>query len=327
MARPASVTVVAVLSILGGLFTLLMGAVFGLLTLMPPPAGVQQTEFERYAMLFTGGLFAALSIWGIVTAIGLFRMKRWARVSTLVFSAGLICFAILGLIFLGFFFLGLIPLTTPPGASDPILRGAMMGVGAFYGLLLAISIWWLLLFNRAAIKAQFYGGTVPVEPFPIPLSIQVIAWLLLTTCIFFPFLVFTDWPATFLAWIVTGWAATLLYLVYGVAGVAAGYGLLRRRMWAYWLTVGYLGFALVSMVIFYGLPGAQTRIDELNRMLIPAGANVDVPQVTPLFGILMGFLGMGPPLYFLLTRKKRYEEACRATMTTGPSSAGGIAAN
>jgi len=193
-----------------------------------------------------------------------------------------------------------------------VMYGMMVGMGVFYGAQLAIGIWWLVLFNRAAIKAQFHGGTVPVEPFPVPLSITVIAWLLLTSCIFFPFLVFTDWPATFLAWIVTGWAAKLLYLVYGVAGVAAGYGLLKRRPWAYWLTVGYFGFAALSALVFYAVPNAQSRLTELSRMMIPKGTNVDVPQITPAAGLLMGLLSVGLPLYFLLTRKRRYFEACNA---------------
>jgi hypothetical protein len=200
----------------------------------------------------------------------------------------------------------------PGEVQSSLLRGIMVVMAAFYGLLLAIGIWWLILFNRAAIKAQFYGGTVPVEPFPIPLSITTIAWLLLTTCIFFPFLVFTEWPATFLAWIVTGWAAKVLYLVYGVAGVAAGYGLLKRRVWAYWLTAGYLVLALANMVAFYGLPGAQARIDALDQFIAPQGIGVDTPRVTPLFGSLMGLLGVGLPLYFLLTRKRRYFAACKA---------------
>lgn len=307
MARPASVTVVAVLAILGSLFTLLMAAVLGLVTQMPLPAGVQQTSFNRYVMLFAAGLFGALGVWGIVTAVGLFQMKPWARISTLIFSGGLVFYAACSL-----FFALLFPAFAPGDLSESFVRGMMIGMGVFYGALLAIGIWWLVLFNRAAIKAQFYGGTVPVEPFPLPLSITTIAWLLLTTCIFFPFCMFTDWPATFLGWIVTGWRAKALFVMYGVAGVAAGYGLLKRRTWAYWLTMGYLVLALLNMLVFYGLPGAQDRTEELNRMVIPKGMNMDVPQVTPQFGILMGLLGAGLPFYFLLTRKRRYFAACKA---------------
>jgi len=307
MTRPASVTVVAVFTILGSLFTLLMAAVVGLVMHMPLPAGVQQTSFNRYAMLFTAGLFSALGVWGIVTAIGLFRMKPWARISTLIFSGGLVFYAACSL-----FFALLLPVFAPADLPESFVRGMMIGMAVFYGALLAIGIWWLVLFNRPAIKAQFYGGTMPVEPFPLPLSITTIAWLLLTTCIFFPLLMFTDWPATFLAWIATGWLAKALYLVYGVAGVAAGYGLLKRKTWAYWLTVGYFGFGLLSLLVFYGLPGAQGRTEELSRMVIPKGMNVDVPQVTPWEGVLMGLVGVGLPLYFLLTRKKRYDDAGRA---------------
>ncbi len=307
MARPASVTVVAVLSILGSFFTLLVAALVGLVTQMPMPAGVQQTPLDRYVLLSTAGLFGALGIWGILTAIGLFRMKPWARMSTLIFSGGLVFCAACSL---GFVFL--VPTFIPGGEQLPFLRGIIVGMAVFYGLLLLIGIWWLVLFNRAVIKAQFYGGAVPVEPFPVPLSITTIAWFLLTTCVLFPFFLFTDWPSFVLAWVVTGWMAKLLYLVYGVAGVAAGFGLLKRRTWGYWLTVGYFGFGLLSLLVFYGLPGAQARIDELNRMIIPEGTNVDVPQVTPLFGIIMGTLGMGLPLYFLLTRKRRYFAACKA---------------
>lgn len=307
MSRPASVTVVAVLSILGSLFTLLMSALMAAVAFMPLPGMAEQTPVMRYGLLMNVGLFLTLGVWGIVTAVGLFRMKPWARTSTLVFSAGLVCFAALS-----FLPLMLIPVATPPGVPESFMKGVMVGMGIFYTGLLAVGIWWLILLNRPVIKAQFYGGVVPVEPFSIPLSVQTIAWLLLTTCIFFPFFVFTDWPATFLAWVVMGRAAKVLYTVYGAAGVAAGYGLLKRQTWAYWLTMGYFGFVLVNLLVFYAMPNAQLRLDELNRMMVPQGMNVDVPQITPQFGILMGLIGVGLPLYFLLTRKKRYFAACEA---------------
>lgn len=321
MSRPASVTAVAVLGILGSLFTLLMAAVTGGLMFVQLPGMPEQPSLMRQAFVLNAGLFLALSVWGIVTAVGLLRMKRWARISTLIFSGGLVCFALLGLLSLF-----LIPLAVPPGMVDSIMRGVLVGVGIFYGMLLAVSIWWLVLFNRAAIKAQFYGGTLPVEPFPVPLSITTIAWFLLTTCVFFPFMVFTDWPIAFLAWVVMGWQAKLLYLIYGMAGVAAGYGLLRRRIWAYWLTLGYVGFGVANAVAFYAVPGSQERLQELIPGMIPPEMDFATPSISPLAGILFGLLGGGLLFYFLVTRKKRYEEACRAAETTRPSSAGGTAA-
>jgi len=101
--------------------------------------------------------------------------------------------------------------------------------------------------------------------------------------------------------------------------VAAGYGLLKRKTWAYWLTVGYFGFGLVNFVVFYATPGTQKTAGELIRKTIPQGMSSDVPQLSALEGALIGLLTMGLPLYFLLTRKKRYFAACRASTPVPPA--------
>ena len=86
MKRPVGVTLTAIVEILGSLLVLL----FSIMTLLtpalmrnsrataPPPAIPQGMVYGITAFY---GLFAVL---GFLTGVGLFRMRNWARYSTLV---------------------------------------------------------------------------------------------------------------------------------------------------------------------------------------------------------------------------------------------------
>jgi hypothetical protein len=96
--------------------------------------------------------FALLSI---VTAIGLLRVRAWARKSTIFLST----VPVLGC--------ALLVLLRPPWVfppSQPDEQYAILTIGSGFGLaiyevllviLIPVSIWWLVLFTRASVKAQF----------------------------------------------------------------------------------------------------------------------------------------------------------------------------
>jgi hypothetical protein len=97
--RPFGVTFSAILLFLGSSFQLLMafltalsGAVVGKIpsaglhgATAPPPI----PAWMPVVMYALSAFFVALSVWGILTTVGLFRLRRWARYSMLVIGGGL----------------------------------------------------------------------------------------------------------------------------------------------------------------------------------------------------------------------------------------------
>jgi uncharacterized membrane protein (DUF2068 family) len=84
--RPAGVIVTGIIQILGSVFTLLMSALMLFLPMIQSRSRMAKPPFEPaffYGEAVVLGIFAVL---GLLTAIGLFRMKSWARYSTLIFS-------------------------------------------------------------------------------------------------------------------------------------------------------------------------------------------------------------------------------------------------
>src|SRR3984893_1513545 len=134
--------------------------------------------------------FSGLAVFGIFTGVGVLRLKNWARISALVWSG--ITAAICGF---GLAFLAFIPLPIPASSPTPVSIMTLVRVttGLFYAVPLVIAIWWLILFNRKAISAQFVasGVDIPLDAsgFPtqttsdarpaLPLPITVVAVFLL----------------------------------------------------------------------------------------------------------------------------------------------------
>src|SRR5260370_5347443 len=157
--RSASLTAAAVVAILGSLFLLLCcsAALFiFLLAKLPGPA----SEFPpamRTMMLGMQGFMICLSLFGVATGIGLIYLRKWARISILIW-AGLSAF--FGIVGMPFAFL--LPLS--PGSNVPDLpAGGVIAVRLIlllvYALPFAIGVWWLILFNHKSVKAQFDVAT------------------------------------------------------------------------------------------------------------------------------------------------------------------------
>src|SRR5215467_3419442 len=90
MNRSASVTVVSVFSLLGSLLLFGMGL---LSTVAVVVTGASNSALKQpggsiavVGMIVGTFFLIAFAIWGIATSIGLFLLKRWARLSILVFS-------------------------------------------------------------------------------------------------------------------------------------------------------------------------------------------------------------------------------------------------
>ncbi len=203
-------------------------------------------------------VFLIPAIWGLVSAIGLFRMKRWARISTLIFACLLAFFGAVTPIFLL-----LIPMPSTPGADPAVMAGVKVGVSIFYLILASIGVWWLVYLTRHTVKAQFEVGFVPSHPAACPLSVSIIAWFLIIAGCLLPVNLFFHAPAIVLGAVLTGWAANLVLLVLATLSVIAGVGLLRLRLYGQRLALAYFAIGIVNSVFSFLLPGSAGKFQRV----------------------------------------------------------------
>jgi len=351
MRRSIGVTVIAVLSLLGSLFALLMGAFVAALPFFSSKFGSKDSPFSpgffKLMMLLAALMYLLPAIWGIATSVGLFRLKEWARISIIVFSVLLILMS-------GFSALMFLVVPFPPPQNQAVDANVASGVRIFMTSFAAgmagIGIWWLVFFTRAKVKQQFVppqplvaGATVGTphlpqdSPLPTsaptapgrPLSLTVIAWLLLAGCMFLPISIFLRYPAAVFTKVLTGWPATLYYVAMVIVQLYVGIGLLRLKPLARSLGVFYYAFFFVNMAVFYLAPGGRSRMLDLMQKSLPSfpwmqaerWQNQILPQfnTTPflVMGACLGLLGVLIPLYFLVTRKQAFERAATAAADRG----------
>ena len=89
--------------------------------------------------------------WGLATGIGLLRAWRWARISTLIFSAPLAAFGVLETV---------ASLRMPGDVDTPRWELIMFKTGLTLLDLIPIAagIAWLVFFTRKDVKAYFHAG-------------------------------------------------------------------------------------------------------------------------------------------------------------------------
>ena len=207
-------------------------------------------------MRFLFGAFSLAGIAGVLISIGLFRARNSARIATLVLGALVAFFSAIGVLaacvaLFGFLSLGL-------GIEIPTTKGGYyFSLLLIYALIFGLALWWIILFSRKSVAAQFSSNTDPSAPSSIkkpacPPPIALLGWLMILTAalsaLSWP-LIFAKIPAMLFThvfsletskWI---WAANiLLFLVCGI-------GLLKLQRWSYTSTIVIHAFWLVSLFV------------------------------------------------------------------------------
>jgi hypothetical protein len=338
VSRLVGVILSAILSLLGSLLVLCIAAAMGFALVFAPGSGTRDVPSPVFfkAVLAAMVLFyVLLASWGILTAIGLFRLRNWARISIIVFSVLLIpiglCSGLVGL---------LMPFPLPPnaGAAAGIFTAVRIGMGVFFLSLAALGIAWLVYFNRAKVKVQFVSAShlvsagpvnvLPVAQFPAPaqpagpsrpLGITIIAWFLLIGCAFVPLTMILRPPVFVGARIVTGSAAVAICCIYGVLNLYIGIGLLRLRPAARIMAIAVFAIGILNTLVFVLAPGLRARIDTLlswqwqsmglsNPWLSSSRYTINfVPMMIP--GLIMGVIVSGAVIYFLMASKRAFERS------------------
>jgi uncharacterized membrane protein (DUF2068 family) len=303
--RPIGVVFSAVVLILGSLFHILMalgmalGGVFLQNQLRSRAIAGPPIPATLPIFMFAGCVFLiALAVWGIATAVGLFRMRRWARYSVLVIGGGL---ALIGLFsMLAMLMMLAVPLPLATGV-DPVqahtaqaMTRVVFGVMAFlYAIVSAVGISWLVYFNRKTVREAFSAAANSTGEAPEtrrPFLISLLAVLNLIGAVSCLLMVFLPFPGIFFGWILHGWQRVALYLAFAVLATAIGVGLWQLREWGRRLALGYMAFGLVYSLVFLLWPGLMLRyIAEIDQIVAPMQSPLPQQFQTMMYNASFGF--------------------------------------
>jgi hypothetical protein len=263
-----------VVAILAAVLSLLcLSLAFFVAILSPLPRGtVEIPPPVRTAMLAMYAIMMAVSVFGVFTGIGLIRLRNWARISVLIWGGLCVFFGAIGIPFAF-----LLPKFTVPNAPElPQGWEHSMQFTLFfiYGLPLLVGIWWLILFNRASVKAEFAenGAAAGVAVLQIPrcpLPVTVLAWLYLTSILNFVFLPFMPVPVpVFIFALALPPKTGLVVLLLTALGLfAGGVGILRLSPWGYSLTLGLQMFWLASTAVSLLNPNYKAAMTSYIRSI------------------------------------------------------------
>src|SRR6266852_639966 len=273
--RSGSVTAAAVVAILSGGFLLLCfsGAFLAVLLVKLPGTASELPPSVRTFGLATQSFMLALSLFGIATGIGLIYLRNWARISVLICGGFSVFFGLIGIpiAFLTQF---------PANPNSPALPAESMQAVRWillviYGIPLLIGVWWLILFNRKSVKAQFAGARGSTDPdLPqkpaCPLPIAVLAWFYIASILnllFLPFLSFRV-PMFIFGRLLHGSVGLTVLLLSCLAFFVAGVGLLKLKPWSYSLTIGLQLFWLASTVVTLLTPNYKSAMDSFVKEML-----------------------------------------------------------
>jgi hypothetical protein len=272
--------------------------------------------------MFIGMFFlVVLAVWGIATSIGLFLLKRWARLSILVFSVLLTIMSAFSALVIP-----LIPLPPTPDADPRVFAYFRFGMAGFYLMLAAIGVWWFVLFTRRSVKEQFgaYSTPVPLPPGHVPVkrsarpvSITVIAWLMIVGAAFAPLNWFLHPPIPFFWRMLDGWPAALYTGSYAAVAVYVGIGLLKLKPLCRTIAIFLYCFGALNTAVFYLAPGRETRLKAVLSWnpFLPQ-PYMQFPTAFLLVGAVGGTMLVFVLIYFLVTNKPAFDPPATATPST-----------
>jgi len=247
----------------------------------------------------------------------------------------MLCFGVMGIvvIFVTMF------ISTP---ADPRISQGLLAtiLAVIYGIPTAISIWWLILFTRSSVVAQFHASAA-LEPPRLPsamsvfnnpecpLAIRIVGWYLGSFLIVIPFIPFLPGsvPAMYFDHMFFGPAAIATYILNFALISIPGIGLLLLKRWSYSLTIASQVLASTNAIYTTLSPSYEANTRSLfEKMNVPTLTS-NAEQILR-YSRYFSLIGLLIPIAILITlwvtRRKFYEAADRASqpkIATPPASA------
>lgn len=306
MQKWIAIRVSAILTILGSVLTLLLAGLTVMAAFAPPPQAVAESPMPFKGMMIAIAVFlTALSLWGFLTGIAIFRRRGWSRLSMIIFAVLLVGMggsALLGILFIQF--------PQNPDVSLRMMAGIRMGIAAFYGALAVVGVWWLLLFNSSRSK-QYFADSQPTAEGGRPLSISIVAWYLLLTTVFTAAAAMLRVPGMLFGVLVTGWAALGVYTAFAAVSLYLGTGLLQLQEPARIGAIVYFAIVAANGVVTFLLPDLPGRM-RMMQEAFPQFLRWSQPQPLPVQGWALALLGTAfaaVPIWFLVRRRAAFRQA------------------
>jgi hypothetical protein len=247
-------------------------------------------------------MLGACAAWAVSTGVGIFRRRRWARVSILIAAGVFAFFGCTGGLALWFMPFPMDARVDQRAAE--IVRYVIVGL---YGLQAALGVWWLVLFNRPAAKQYFVAGAAP--PSARPLSVTLIAWYLLAGAVLAALGAVVRMPGMFFGILITGWTATGVYSAFAAAQLYLGSGLLQLDENARVGSVIFFVLSAASGLASFVGPGADERMRLLESRL-PGFFRVGTPEMAEWRGVwvsaIAGLVFVAVPIWFLIRRRAAF---------------------
>ncbi len=324
--------------IVAGIFAILVGVIGTLSSLaslmlfstglgvsVPFPAPLRPFLYVTWIITLLCALFV------VMTGIQVMRLRNWARISMLTIAGCLLFFGLMGMIVM--FVSAFVSLPMEPTVPQGLL---FVILGATYGIPGAIAIWWLILFTRRSVIAQFQALAAiepPRAPTSLsvfnnpecPLAVRIVGWYLGSFVIVIPFLPFVpnSVPAIFFGQVYFGPAAAAIYVVNFAIISIPGIGLLLLKRWSYPLTFASQLLACANALYSTLSPSYEASLRTMfEKMNMPeiSGYTAQMLHYTRYFSLV----GLLFPAAILVTlyvfRQKFYEAVDRASQSPAASS-------
>jgi hypothetical protein len=243
-------------------------------------------------------------------------LKNWARISFLIFGGVLAAFSVVAMLGTAMAIF-VVPQMMPREQAPPpgVLTGVLAIMIFFWLALAGLSAWWLYYFTRARVKEGFFTEAQLATPRRGPLSITIIAWLLAVGgCLGSLALAFMpSYPVFLFGFAFHGWMARLTLILLSLATLVAGVGMLRWHPRAHTLALAIYAFTLLSTLGSLILPGSTARMQAaMQEISYSQPAPFPVSSSLLCFSLLLALVAVGVPLWFLVTRRRAFLDACHA---------------
>src|SRR6266404_7778653 len=323
-----SITVAGIFAILAGAFVALLSV--ATLILFSSARFAKSSLFPAFMLPVLIFFWIFLLLCGLfLSAVGIqvIRLRNWARISLLLIAGLMLLFGVMGIAVI---FVTLL-VSTP---ADPrVSRGLLTVIlTLIYAIPTAISAWWLILFTRSSVVAQFHDfaalqpprapSTMSVFNNPeCPLAVRIIGWYLGSFMLVIPFIPFlpSSVPAMYFGKVFFGPAALGVYAFNFALISIPGIGLLLLKRWSYPLTIASQLLASANAICTTLSPSYDANVRAMfDRMNIPSlpSSTAQMLHYSRYFSLIGLVFPIAIVVTLVVTRHKFYEAANRASLLT-----------